>query len=225
MDNKETGIAIINMVLMKYNLYPFVSEFCDKIEIIESDDFYGNIMQYIEIESQKENVILCKRQFEYIDATVIMPQKINRTAYILLKTDLTLESSIRKTIHELIHLVHRCIITKKLMLSDLYEIEEHCDYKLFYYLDEFLTKKKELIIYYDLLHNELFTIAETMAYINIFPGMFPEHFIEKHSSMSDISDIMKILSSIEHIDFFITNKEELKNVINLIENNLYTSHQ
>ena len=80
MDNKETGIAIINMVLMKYNLYPFVSEFCDKIEIIESDDFYGNIMQYIEIESQKENVILCKRQFEYIDAKVIMPQKINRTA-------------------------------------------------------------------------------------------------------------------------------------------------
>lgn len=259
MDNKETSIAIINMMLMKYNLYPFISEFCDKIEIIESDDFYGNIMQYTETESQKEKVVLCKRQFEYIDATVIMPQKINRTAYILLKTDLTLESTIRKTIHELIHFVHRCIITKKMMLSDLYEIEKHGDYKLFYYLDEFLTKKKELIIYYDLLHknkkvvddhvyietmaeafkptkkssldflgimrDELFTIAETMAYISIFPGMFSEHFIENHSRMSDISDIMKILSSIEHIDFFITNKEELKSVISLIENNLYTSHQ
>lgn len=259
MDNKETSIAVINMMLMKYNLSSLLFEFCDGIEIIENDDFYDIIIQYTEIESQREKARLCKKQFEYIDATIIMPQKINRTAYILLKTDLSLEASIRKTIHELVHLVHRCIITKKMALSDLYEIEEHSDYKLFYYLDEFLTKKKELIIYYDLLHknkkivdahvyvetmakafkptkessldflgimrNELFTIAETMAYISIFPGMFSEHFIEKHSSISDISEIMKVLRNIEHIDFFLTNREELKKVINLIENNCFASHQ
>ena len=152
MDKKETSIAVINMMLMKYNLYPFISEFCDKIEIIESDCFYDSIMQYTGTEGQREKIMLCKEQFEYIDATILMPQTKNKTAYILLKTDLSLEASIRKTIHEMIHLVHRCIITKKLTLPNLYEIEEQGDYKLFYYFDEFLTKKKEIIIYYDLVY-------------------------------------------------------------------------
>ncbi|MBD5546977.1 MAG: hypothetical protein HDQ97_06210 [Lachnospiraceae bacterium] len=227
--------------------------FCSEIEIIESDYFYDIIMQYTETEKQREKVMLCKDQFEYIDATVVMPQTINKKAYILLKSDLSLEASIRKTIHELIHLVHRCIITKKMMLSDLYEIEGHYDYKLFYYLDEFLTKKKELIIYYDLLHknkkivddrvyidtmakkfkfakelssnnlefmrDELFAIAETMAYISIFPDMFPEHFIEDHANISDISRIIEILGKFDSIDVFINDTDELKTVIDMIERN------
>lgn len=259
MDNKETSIAIINMMITKYDLGSLLSEFCDGIEVVENDDFYDVIMQYTEIECQKDKTRLCKQQFEYIDATVIMPQKINRMAYILLKMDLSLESSIRKTIHEMTHLVHRCIITKKMMLSDLYEIEENRDYKLLYYLDEFLTKKKELIIYYDLLlknkkivddntyietmtetfelvkksssdslnfmRNALFAIAETMAYISIFPDLFPEHFIEDISNMSNINNIIEILNGITQIDFFITHKTELKKVIKLLENNYYTSHQ
>ena len=28
MDNKESSIAVINMMLMKYNLYSLVTEFC-----------------------------------------------------------------------------------------------------------------------------------------------------------------------------------------------------
>ena len=94
-----------------------------------------------------------------------MPQTKNKTAYILLKTDLSLEASIRKIIHELIHLVHRCIITKNLTLPNLHEIEEQGDYKLFYYFDEFLTKKKEISIYYDLLHKNK-KIVDDDVYIN-----------------------------------------------------------
>ena len=159
------------------------------------------------MESLRDKIIQCKEQFENIDATILMPQKIDRKAYIFLNTDLSLESSIRKIIHEFIHLVHRCIITEKMNLTNLYEIEENQDYKLLYYLDEFLTKKREIIIYYDWLHknkkivddnvyidtmakqfkaakelssnilefmrDELFAIAETMAYISIFPDLFP----------------------------------------------------
>lgn len=253
MDNKESSIAVINMMLIKYNLYSLVTEFCNEIEIIESDYFYDSIMHYTETERQREKIMLCKDQFEYIDATVVLPQAINKKAYILLKPDLSLEASIRKTIHELIHLVHRCIIAKKMVLSDLYEIEEYYDYKLFYYLDEFLTKKKELITYYDLLHknkkivddhvyidtmskkfkfakalssnilefmrDELFVIAETMAYINIFPDMFPEHFIEDHANISDISRILEILCKFDSIDVFINNIDELETVIDMIEKN------
>lgn len=252
MDKKETSIAVINMMLMKYNLYPFISEFCDKIEIIESDGFYDSIMQYTGTERQREKVMLCKEQFEYIDATILMPQTKNKTAYILLKTDLSLEASIRKTIHELIHLVHRCIITKKLTLPNLYEIEEQGDYKLFYYLDEFLTKKKEIIIYYDLLHknkkivdddvyintmakkfelakessnilefmrDELFAIAETMAYQQIFTTIFPEDFIENRANISDINEIVHILGKFDSIDVFIDNTDKIETVINMIERN------
>ena len=250
MDKKETSIAVINMMLMKYNLYPFISEFCDKIEIIESDCFYDSIMQYTGTERQK--IMLCKEQFEYIDATILMPQTKNKTAYILLKTDLSLEASIRKTIHELIHLVHRCIITKKLTLPNLYEIEEQGDYKLFYYFDEFLTKKKEIIIYYDLLHknkkivdddvyintmakkfelakessnilefmrDELFAIAETMAYQQIFTTIFPEDFIENRANISDINEIVRILGKFDSIDVFINNTDKIETVINMIERN------
>ena len=63
MDKKETSIAVINMMLMKYNLYPFISEFCDKIEITESDCFYDSIMRYTGTERQREKVMLCKEQF------------------------------------------------------------------------------------------------------------------------------------------------------------------
>lgn len=252
MDKKETSIAVINMMLMKYNLYPFISEFCDKIEIIESDCFYDSIMQYTGTEGQREKIMLCKEQFEYIDATILMPQTKNKTAYILLKTDLSLEASIRKTIHEMIHLVHRCIITKKLTLPNLYEIEEQGDYKLFYYFDEFLTKKKEIIIYYDLLHknkkivdddvyintmakkfelakessnilefmrDELFAIAETMAYQQIFTTMFPEDFIENRANISDINEIVQILAKFDSIDIFIDNTDKIETVINMIERN------
>ena len=252
MDKKETSIAVINMMLMKYNLYPFISEFCDKIEIIESDCFYDSIMQYTGTEGQREKIMLCKEQFEYIDATILMPQTKNKTAYILLKTDLSLEASIRKTIHEMIHLVHRCIITKKLTLPNLYEIEEQGDYKLFYYFDEFLTKKKEIIIYYDLLHknkkivhddvyintmakkfelakessnilefmrDELFAIAETMAYQQIFTTMFPEDFIENRANISDINEIVQILGKFDSIDIFIDNTDKIETVINMIERN------
>ncbi len=250
--NQEV-IILIDAMIKRYGFDELISEFCDGIEIIESNDFYGSIMKLIKIESQQDKIIQCKDQFEIIDATIIMPQKLNKKAYILLKKELSLESSIRKIIHEFIHLVHRCIITKKMKLTDLYEIEENQDYKLLYYLDEFLTKKKELIIYYDWLHknqkivddnvyidtmakqfkfakelssnilefmrDELFAIAETMAYISIFPDMFPEHFIEDHANISDISIILEILGKFDSIDAFINNTEELETVIDMIERN------
>lgn len=149
---KQEVVSLISVIIKRFGFENLISDFCDGIEIIEIDEFYECVMKLIETESQRNKIIQCENQFKNIDATIIMPQKINKKAYILLKTELSLESSIRKTIHEFIHLVHRCIITKKMKLSDLYAIEENKDYKLFYYLDEFLTKKKELIIYYDLLH-------------------------------------------------------------------------
>ncbi len=252
MDNKEMSMAVINIMLIKYNLSSLLSEFCNEIEIIESENFCDSIVQFTVTEKQKEKVMLCKSQFEYIDATVVMPQTINEKVYILLKPNLPLEASIRKTIHELTHLVHRCTITKKMKLTDLYEIEKIREYKLFYYLDEFLTKKKEIIIYYDLLHknnkivdndvyintmakkfelakessnilefmrDELFAIAETMAYQQIFTTMFPENFIVNHANISDVSRIIEILCKFDSIDVFINNIDELKEVIDMIERN------
>lgn len=246
-------IILINIMIKRYSFDVLISEFCDGIEIIESNDFYESIIKLIEMESLRDKIIQCKEQFKNIDATIVMPQKIDRKAYIFLKTDLSLESSIRKIIHEFIHLVHRCIITKKMKSIDLYEIEENSEYKLFYYLDEFLTKKKEILIYYDWLHknkkivdddvyintmakkfefaketssnmiefmrDELFAIAETMAYIIIFPGMFPKYFIENHANISNISRIIEILGKFDSIDVFINNIDELETVIDMIERN------
>lgn len=244
---------LINIMIKRYSLDVVISEFCDGIEVIESNDFYECIMRLVESENQREKVLQCKNQFDNIDATIIMPQKVNRAAYILLKNDLGLEFTIRKVIHELIHLVHRCIITRQMKLKDLYEIEENLNYMLFYYLDEFLTKKKEIIIYYDWFHKnqkivddnvyintmakkfelakessldildfmrkELFAIAETMAYCNIFSNMFPERFIEDHANISDISVIVSILEKFDSIDVFINNISELERVIDILEKN------
>ena len=237
-------------MIKRYGFDILISDFCDGIEVIEINEFYECIMKLVEREKQREKVRQCKDQFENIDATIIMPQNINRKAYILLKKDLSLESSIRKIIHEFIHLVHRCTITGKMKLGDLYEIEENQDYKLFYYLDEFLTKKKEIILYYDFLHknkkivddniyintmakkfdfakeslnildfmrDELFAIAETMAYISIFPDIFPKHFIEKHADIHDISNIIEILDKFDSIEAFINDRFELKIVIDMLE--------
>jgi len=203
--------------------------------------------------------MLCRNQFQNIDATIIMPQRINKKAYILLKGDLGLENVIRKTIHEFVHLLHRCVITKNMNLHDLDEIEDNQDNKLYYYLDEFLTKKKELIIYYDLIfknkktvdedvyintmmkafeyakepsleildfmRKELFALAETQAYITIFPNMFPENFIEDYANLSDIKLIIDILKGFDSIEVFTKNRCDLKVVVDMLEKNYFTSHQ
>ena len=64
------------MSIIKYNLSSLLSEFCNEIEIIESDNFCDSIMEYVVTEKQKEKIMLCKSQFEYIDATVVIPQTI-----------------------------------------------------------------------------------------------------------------------------------------------------
>lgn len=246
-------IILMQTMIKQYGFESLIAEFCDGIEIIESNDFYESIMKLVETENLGAKITQCKKQFENIDATIVMPQKINRKAYILLKNDLDLESIFRKLIHECIHLVHRCIITKYMRLEDLYEIEEDTNYMLLYYLDEFLTKKKEIIIYYDWLHKNrkivdddvyintmakkfmlakesskdnldfmrrmLFAIAETMAYISIFPDIFPEYFIEEHANIANIGRIIDILKSFESINVFIDNISELEIVMELIERN------
>lgn len=257
--NMDQEVAIlVNIMIKRYGFDALISGFCDGINIVENDDFYECAIRLTESEKQRNKIMQCKEQFENIDATIIMPQKINKKVYILLKKDLSLESSIRKTIHEFIHLFHRCMITEKMKLVDLYEIEENRDYKLFYYLDEFLTKKKEIFIYYDLLHknqkivenevyistmaekfkfarksmdivsfmrDELFAIAETMAYSSIFPSMFPEYFVENHASMSNMGEIIEFCSKFDSIDVFINNRSELKMMIHLLEKNFGDSYQ
>ncbi|EOS46908.1 hypothetical protein V1226_09630 [Lachnospiraceae bacterium JLR.KK009] len=252
-------IILLNVMIKRYGFDAFIADFCDGIEVIENNEFYECFVYLIETEYQREKIRQCRDQFDNIDATIIMPQNINRKAYILLKKELSLESSIRKAIHEFVHLVHRCIITKKMNLTNLYEIEENQEYKLFYYLDEFLTKKKELVIYYDLLHknrkivddniyivtmaenfkfaqesspgilefmrNELFAIAETMAYISIFPDIFPNNFIEDQANIKDIGEIINILAKFDSIDAYVKNKIELEEVITMLERSYFTSHQ
>lgn len=251
--------TMIEGMIKCYGLDDLISSFCDEIKVIESDDLYQCSLQYEKDKKQRKNIMQCKEQYEYIDATVIMPQQKDKKAYILLSSSCELVNSIRKTIHEFIHLYHRCFITKKMKLRNLYELEEYQDYKLFYYLDEFLTKKKEIILFYDFfcdnqriedkdkyislmakrlqnikessldikcfMREGLFAIAETMSYIEIFPDLFPNHFIESYTRISNIERIVKILESFTSIDVFIDNRDELREAITILENSYYANHQ
>ena len=71
----------------------------------------------------------------------------------------------------------------------------------------------------DFMRRVLFAIAETMAYISIFPDIFPEHFIEEHADIANIGCIIDILKSFESINVFIDNISELEIVMELIEIN------
>lgn len=250
---------MIEKMMECYGLEALISEFCDAVEVIESDDLYQCSLHYQQNEIQRKKIIQCRKQFEYIDATIILPYQKDKKAYILLSTSCELADSIRKTIHEFIHLYHRCFITKIMGLSNLYEIEEHQDYKLFYYLDEFLTKKKEIIVLYDFFYGnqkveddneyisflteklsntkkssqdivcfmreELFVIAECIAYLSIFPEIFPENFIEVYLNISNINVIVNLLRQFDSIDIFIKNKNELEAVITMLERSYYISQQ
>lgn len=184
--DREICIKILDMMIKSYGFGTLIAEFCNGVEIIESNDFYEINMRLIENENQREKITQCRNQFEYIDATIIMPQRTNRKAYILFKENLGLEDIIRKTIHEFVHLLHRCVITKNMILNNLYEIEDNRNYKLFYYLDEFLTKKREIIIYYDLLYKNK-KIVDEDVYINTMIKAFK---FAKESSMN-ILDFMR----------------------------------
>ena len=71
----------------------------------------------------------------------------------------------------------------------------------------------------EFMRDELFAIAETMAYQQIFTTMFPENFIVNHANISDVSRIIEILCKFDSIDVFINNIDELKEVIDMIERN------
>ncbi|MCI9379186.1 MAG: hypothetical protein HFI06_11940 [Eubacterium sp.] len=249
---------MIEKIMERYGLCALISEFCDTVEVIECGDLYQCCLHYQENVKQRKKIVQCGKQYEYIDATIIMPQQKNKKAYILL-SNCELVDPIRKTIHEFIHLYHRCIITKKMKLNNLYEIEDYHDYKYFYFLDEFLTKKKEIIVLYDFFYgnqkvaddsryinnlseklgviNEpsrdimyymrdgLFTLAECIAYMSIFPDIFPENFIEKNTNISDVDTMVNLLKRFDSIDVFIKNKTELEAVIKILERNFYTNYQ
>lgn len=184
--NRQVSIEILDMMIKRYGFGTLIAEFCNGVEVIESNDFYENTMRITESENQREKIEQCRNQFEYIDATIIMPQRTNRKAYILFRENLGFEDVIRKTIHEFVHLIHRCAITKNMILNDLYEIEDNQDYKLFYYLDEFLTKKREITLYYDLLHKNK-KVVDDDVYINTMIKAFK---FAKESS-KNILDFMR----------------------------------
>ena len=75
------------------------------------------------------------------------------------------------------------------------------------------------------MRDELFAIAETMAYISIFPNIFPNNFIENQANIKDIEDITKILIKFDSIDAFLSNLSEFEATIEMLENYYYTSHQ
>ena len=78
-------------MIKRYGFDAFIADFCDGIEVIENNEFYECFVYLIETEYQREKIRQCRDQFDNIDATIIMPQNINRKAYILLKKELSLE--------------------------------------------------------------------------------------------------------------------------------------
>lgn len=220
---------MIEKMMERYGLSALISKFCDAIEVIECEDLYKCSLHYQEDEKQRIRKIQCSNQYEYIDATIIMPQQKDKNAYILL-SNCELVDPIRKTIHEFIHLYHRCFITKIMKLNNLYEIEDYQDYKYFYYLDEFLTKKKEIIVLYDFFYG-LQKVADDNMYIDSLAGilqnmkkssddvcfmreglfaiaesiaytsLFPEIFPENFiEDYANISDIDKIVNILKQFD-------------------------
>jgi len=155
---------MIEKMMECYGLNALISKFCDTVEVVECEDLYKCSLHYQGNEKQLKKIKQCRKQFEYIDATIIMPQHRDEKAYILLSS-CELVAPIRKTIHEFIHLYHRCLITKIMKLNNLYEIEDYQDYKFFYYLDEFLTKKKEIIVLYDFFYADR-KVADDNRYID-----------------------------------------------------------
>ena len=244
--------SILILIMGKYD-FSQIFLYCDGVEVIETENIYEESLKLVESEEQENNIKKCKLQYANYNATVIMPQIINRTAYILLNVNLTLEEAIRKTIHEFVHLVHRCELAERMQFVDLYEIERSNDWEYYYYFDEFTTKKKELLIFYEVLYknkkiaddnvyiesmkktiiaaqnsqldilqymrNELSALAETIAYMKIFPDMFEDHFIEAVSKMRDIDKVVEILWDCDEINDFFVKQLEFKEVINILKSN------
>ena len=154
--------SILMLIMGKYD-FSQISLYCDGIEVIETENIYEESLKLVDSEEHKNNIKECKRQYSNCNATVIMPQMINKTAYILLNVNLTFEEAIRKTIHEFLHLVHRCELAERMQFVDLYEIERSNDWEYFYYFDEFITKKKELLIFYEVIYKNK-KIADDKVY-------------------------------------------------------------
>jgi len=52
--DREISIKILDMMIKRYGFGTLISEFCNEVEVIESNDFYESNMQLIESENQRK---------------------------------------------------------------------------------------------------------------------------------------------------------------------------